>query len=150
MVWKLKEKSQLLSTRICVSRRQNGRVISWKVILFTGILAGCAAVQQFVMPASLMSSRYADERPAAIGEPQTEAAPSPGGAGHTAGTAEETHSGEAAAHTSEAHTSNAHADDHGGGHKDPVAEVLLAITIILLAAKVAGDFFRYSGYSMGG
>ncbi len=30
----------------------------------------------------------------------------------------------------------------GGGHTDPVAEILLAITIILLAAKIAGDLFE--------
>lgn len=33
-------------------------------------------------------------------------------------------------------------DSGGGGHTDPVAEILLAITIILLAAKIAGDLFE--------
>lgn len=47
----------------------------------------------------------------------------------------------ASAHTTEA----GGADDHGGGHKDPVAEVLLAISIILLAAKLSGDVFERIG-----
>lgn len=34
------------------------------------------------------------------------------------------------------------ASEHSEGHTDPVAEVLLAITIILLAAKLAGDVFE--------
>ncbi len=37
-------------------------------------------------------------------------------------------------------------DDHGdGGHKDPVADVLLAIVMILLSAKVCGDLFERLG-----
>ncbi|MCP4788452.1 MAG: cation:proton antiporter [Fuerstiella sp.] len=39
-----------------------------------------------------------------------------------------------------------HADGgHGGGHTDPVAEVLLAILIILFLAKVVGDLFERLG-----
>jgi len=33
-------------------------------------------------------------------------------------------------------------DDHGGGHNDPVAPVLLAIVLILFAAKTGGDIFE--------
>ena len=33
-------------------------------------------------------------------------------------------------------------ESHGGGHLDPVSEILLAITVILLAAKLAGDLFE--------
>ena len=36
-------------------------------------------------------------------------------------------------------------DDHAGGHIDPVANVLLAIVIILLLAKVGGDLFERVG-----
>lgn len=36
-------------------------------------------------------------------------------------------------------------DAHSGGHTDPVAEVLLAITIILFAAKLTGDVFERIG-----
>lgn len=35
--------------------------------------------------------------------------------------------------------------EHSGGHKDPVAEILLAILIILFLAKVSGDLFERVG-----
>lgn len=38
-----------------------------------------------------------------------------------------------------------HHDEHAGGHKDPVAEILLAILIILLLAKISGDIFERIG-----
>lgn len=41
-------------------------------------------------------------------------------------------------------TDDAH-DSHSGGHTDPVAEVLLAILIILFLAKVVGDVFERIG-----
>lgn len=47
----------------------------------------------------------------------------------------------AADHASEPTAGAAEAAEHGG-HQDPVAQVLLAITVILLAAKVAGDAFE--------
>jgi Kef-type K+ transport system membrane component KefB len=37
------------------------------------------------------------------------------------------------------------AADHGGGHVDPVAPVLLGIVVILLLAKVGGDLFERLG-----
>ncbi len=39
-------------------------------------------------------------------------------------------------------TSGSVSEPHGGGHLDPVSEILLAITVILLAAKLAGDLFE--------
>ncbi|MEM1062158.1 MAG: cation:proton antiporter [Planctomycetota bacterium] len=75
------------------------------------------------------------------------------------------HHGEAAAesgsHEDHDHADESHGDDHatdshgdghggdhghgGGGHADPVAPVLLAIVIILLAAKIGGSFFERIG-----
>ena len=44
------------------------------------------------------------------------------------------------------HSVDSHADEgHAGGHTDPVAEVLLAILIILFLAKVVGDLFERMG-----
>lgn len=40
---------------------------------------------------------------------------------------------------------DAHPDHAGGGHADPVAPVLLAIVLILLAAKIGGDVFERMG-----
>ncbi len=39
------------------------------------------------------------------------------------------------------HGDGHHGDDHGGGHHDPAGPVLLAIVVIMLAAKLAGDVF---------
>ncbi|WP_197443770.1 cation:proton antiporter [Maioricimonas rarisocia] len=61
-------------------------------------------------------------------EPDAAAADDPG---HELHAADESH---AAGH-----------DDHAGGHIDPVANVLLAIVIILLLAKVGGDLFERVG-----
>lgn len=54
----------------------------------------------------------------------------------TGGEHPEPASGESAAH------SESHDDHSGGGHKDPVSDVLLAIIIILFLAKVCGDIFE--------
>ena len=48
---------------------------------------------------------------------------------------------EAVVHSPEEHVGSRHA----GGHTDPVAEVLLAILIILFLAKVVGDLFERMG-----
>lgn len=51
---------------------------------------------------------------------------------------------EPAADTHSAHPA-AHADDHSSGHQDPVAQILLAIFIILFLAKLSGDIFERMG-----
>lgn len=38
-----------------------------------------------------------------------------------------------------------HEEDHGGGHEDPVAPVLLAIVLVLFLAKTGGDAFERIG-----
>lgn len=53
---------------------------------------------------------------------------------------------DAAADIADAHPEETHAStEHTGGHTDPVAEVLLAILIILFLAKVVGDLFERVG-----
>jgi Kef-type K+ transport system membrane component KefB len=58
-------------------------------------------------------------------------------------TAEAVEGSEAANHD-ESHAAGDH-DDHGGGHKDPVSDILLAIVLILFSAKVCGDVFERVG-----
>jgi Kef-type K+ transport system membrane component KefB len=48
-------------------------------------------------------------------------------------------------HDTEAASSGDHDEKHSGGHEDPVAPVLAAIVLILLAAKVGGDVFERFG-----
>ncbi len=43
------------------------------------------------------------------------------------------------------HSEESHEEDHGGGHADPVAPVLLWIVVILIAAKVGGELFEKFG-----
>lgn len=77
---------------------------------------------------------------------------------HESGSAEADHEGEG--HHGEGHAEgeshddghggDGHGGDHGGGHgggghADPVAPVLLAIVIILFAAKIGGSFFERVG-----
>lgn len=61
----------------------------------------------------------------------------------TAQTATETDdAAETDAHDEHADSAGEAHDDHGGGHVDPVSEVLLAIVLILFCAKVCGDLFE--------
>lgn len=74
-------------------------------------------------PASQPSTQpVAQTSPPAEGDPQSIA----GGAADAA-------EGEAAA------------DDHSGGHSDPIAPVLMSIVIIVLGARVSGHFFEICG-----
>ncbi|MEO2012867.1 MAG: cation:proton antiporter [Fuerstiella sp.] len=95
------------------------RSISWKVIFVVFTMTAAAWGSSFWQQPTSSASVSADE----IQQPEAEAA--------------------------DADSSTAHASDtehaeggHAGGHTDPVAEVLLAILIILFLAKVVGDLFE--------
>ncbi|MCA9057866.1 MAG: cation:proton antiporter, partial [Planctomycetaceae bacterium] len=138
------------------------RHISWRMILAFAFLTVFAWGQQFLPPFSVLTS--ADGAAAQVVSPdadQTEALAVAGGAAQsaaaTAGQSAELEPGEDS--SSDAHpvagteggnANQSHADPHAdasheGGHEDPVAEVLLAITIILLMAKIVGDGFERIG-----
>lgn len=55
--------------------------------------------------------------------------------------------GTSGSQASKQHAAGTHADSEhtGGGHSDPVAPVLLAVALILFAAKVGGDLFERVG-----
>jgi Kef-type K+ transport system membrane component KefB len=92
------------------------RSVSWKVIFVVFWMTMAAWVVSFCQPATSASSAFADELPQVTSEAEG-----------------------AVAHSEPA------SEDHAGGHTDPVAEVLLAILIILFLAKVVGDLFERSG-----
>lgn len=102
----------------------------------------CRAVRALLILLSIAGAVCLSSPNFALAQAETENAPA------------ETHA-EADAHSTaedsghELHAADeAHAeghDDHAGGHIDPVANVLLAIVIILLLAKVGGDLFERVG-----
>jgi Kef-type K+ transport system membrane component KefB len=104
------------------------RVISWKAIGFFAVILACAWGRRFMVADGLSSQARADEAVAETAAPDGD---DHAAAGADTQTAADAHHGAS--------------DDHSGGHKDPVAEVLLAIFIILLLAKVVGDVVERAG-----
>lgn len=51
----------------------------------------------------------------------------------------------AAAHVDTVHAEGVHEEEHGSGHADPVAPVLLGVVIILLTARIGGRIFEKFG-----
>jgi Kef-type K+ transport system membrane component KefB len=92
------------------------RSVSWKVIFVVFMMTVAAWTAAFLLPQTQRSSAFADE----VQPIETQ---------------------EAVPHAPDQHTDEGHA----GGHTDPVAEVLLAILIILFLAKVVGDLFERMG-----
>ena len=120
------------------------------MVAFFAVLAGAAWAQQYCSIDSILPGSVADE---SIASKDTATEPSSaeqhsekGSIGDVSQPAADVASSNDASHSDTA-DSDGHSDSHGegehsGGHTDPVAEVLLGITIILLAAKVAGDLFE--------
>ncbi|MEO1980561.1 MAG: cation:proton antiporter, partial [Fuerstiella sp.] len=106
--------SQLVPTSLF-----RGRSISWKVIFVVFTMTAAAWGSSFWQQPISSASVFADE----IQQPDAETAEADSSTGH-ASDAEHAEGG------------------HAGGHTDPVAEVLLAILIILFLAKVVGDLFE--------
>ena len=99
------------------------RSVSWKAVFVVFMMTLFAWGQQFLSYSlPTVSGATADE--------QNHAAPADAGS---------------PAEPAEGHGTEAGHDDHSGGHTDPVAEVLLAILIILFLAKVSGDLFERAG-----
>ncbi len=119
--------SLLKTTRI--SKRG---AISWKAIFIVLMMTVFAWGQQWLFPtAVVLQTLSADEQTAiATGDTATTVT-------KVAGEEDADSAGEAA--------HGAEGDHHSGGHVDPVAEVLLAILIILFLAKVVGDLFERVG-----
>ncbi len=108
-------------------RRMRTRPISWNLILFLMTAAAVlTAVSRSLPLPSAMS--VAD---AATSEPGNSSAPADPLA--------------AAGHPVESSVGSGEKAEHSGGHADPVAQVLLGITIILFAAKLAGELFERIG-----
>lgn len=114
--------------------------MTWKIVLLSAVLTLCAYSVQPVRLLSSVPSVRADETgtvsdSATVGEANAPLNSQPlhsapaSGTGVDAGGALPTNESE-------------HSGGHEGGHQDPVAEVLLAITIVLLAAKGAGELFE--------
>lgn len=102
------------------------RGISWRAIFVVFMMTAFAWGATFVPRSSSnqsASTANADEVTVAAGEVDAEGAAS----------------------ESEHATGDHGGGEHSGGHTDPVAEVLLAILIILFLAKVVGDLFERVG-----
>ena len=103
------------------------RRLSWRLVL--GLL--CFSLLWWVVSPGQLPGPF--DQPAAASQPVQDESPA---------------SVNDASHNSESdseHEDAAHAEGHDDGHKDPVAEVLLAISIILLLAKTFGDVFERIG-----
>ena len=123
------------------------RTISWKMLFVISMMTACTWAAQYV-PAFFATSpsvAVADEtQPASDNNGQTSESPADHSDDNaTTATDAESHSGDS--DTAEGHPATEHGDDHSAGHKDPVAEVLLAILIILFLAKLSGDLFDRVG-----
>ena len=123
------------------------RTISWKMLFVISMMTACTWAAQYV-PAFFATSpsvAVADEtQPASDNDGQTSESPADDSDDNaTTATDAESHSGDS--DTAEGHPATEHGDDHSAGHKDPVAEVLLAILIILFLAKLSGDLFDRVG-----
>ena len=89
------------------------RSVSWKVIFVVFTMTVAAGTSSFLNPQMPHSSTFADEvQPIEAQEADRDS------------------------------PEKRAAEGHAGGHTDPVAEVLLAILIILFLAKVVGDLFE--------
>lgn len=127
----------LKSSSSRISRRH---MISWKaVFVFAGLTVAAWLSQAISLPAPfvLADERSVVDQPASASESETPA------------TADDADPQDAAPGSTESKpavpggTEPEHS--HAGGHTDPVAEILLAILIILFLAKVSGDLFERIG-----
>ncbi|MEZ6063860.1 MAG: cation:proton antiporter [Planctomycetaceae bacterium] len=114
------------------NRKRSRRTVSWRAI---GLLAAITLVvwsRQFFASGTVLPAAFAapvQGKISAAPPDQLEAAP-----------------GDDAEHAAAENSDAEHADaEHSGGHKDPVAEVLMAILIILLLAKIVGDVVERIG-----
>ena len=105
------------------------RAISWKAIAFFAVILICAWCKQFFTSTDVHPPVRADELTDVVA---ADADSADNGTSDAAGPADN-------------HGEVGHEEDHSGGHKDPVAEVLLAIFIIMLLAKVVGDLVERVG-----
>lgn len=136
------------------------RALSWRLVkgfacltLLWWVIRPATLLEAVVWPLDTVAARQADET---TSEPVADDATAPAEASseepaaNAAAVSEittpETPASEpgAAAATDHAHETTGSAA-HADGHKDPVAEVLLAILIILLMAKISGDVFERLG-----
>lgn len=132
------------------------RAVSWRLLkgfacltLLCWIIRPATLLSSLGSPLETAVAAQAEESDSApsdttVGSPVTDEV-SADPATHTEGDSRT--DGHAAAGHGSAAAADSHAagGDHADGHKDPVAEVLLAILIILLMAKISGDIFERIG-----
>ncbi|APZ93162.1 K(+)/H(+) antiporter YhaU [Fuerstiella marisgermanici] len=124
--------------RLNNNRKSQRRTISWKAVFVVFMMTLFAWGQQFVALPSGASQVVADE----ISEPsESQATTEPADSGAPAASHDAETSTDAGHHNGGSHGDS----EHSGGHTDPVAEVLLAILIILFLAKISGDLFERAG-----
>lgn len=112
----------MIANRSITGRRR--RAISWRIVGFVALLTAVVWCQRWFTPATWSPVATAQD----VNSSETESTETD--AATTADEPVDDHSGH---------------DDHSGGHKDPVADVLLGILVILFLAKVVGDLFERVG-----
>ncbi|MCA9034130.1 MAG: cation:proton antiporter [Planctomycetaceae bacterium] len=131
-----------MSSRFLTTPRK--RAISWRAVAFFGFLSLAAWVHHNVDSAPV--ARADEASGPAASDPSAEAQHSDSDSHkqsdvHSQPAGDHNEHGDAD-HGEGEHGEGSHGEEHSGGHKDPVAEILLGITVILLAAKVTGDLFE--------
>ncbi|MEQ9406826.1 MAG: cation:proton antiporter [Fuerstiella sp.] len=132
------------------------RAISWKTLFVIFMMTLCAWGQSFLTEHSAAPTVARADEPSDTAASDTAAADvsSDQGGGSPASLQAETavtldqEARQTAATASDAETGAdeaSHDTEHAGGHTDPVAEILLAILIMLFLAKVVGDLFERVG-----
>ena len=121
------------------TKTQRRRVISWKAIFVVFMMTAFSWGQQFLVLPTTVSPVAADEAVSAetvqLANDQTEASIA----------ADSTVTDTTGAADSDQSADGHDTTEHSGDHVDPVAEVLLAIMIILFLAKTVGDIFERIG-----
>ncbi|MCA9064379.1 MAG: cation:proton antiporter [Planctomycetaceae bacterium] len=122
------------------------RTVSWRMILAFAILTIFAWSLKFVPPVSALPAANAAMEPVLVSAADEQGGHDGGPVDEATDSGRESSSADSSGGATDASENPAaHEAGHASGHDDPVAEVLLAITIILLLAKIVGDGFERIG-----
>lgn len=118
-----------------MSSLRTRRILSWKAVLAFAVATMAAWMSPGTFTEGLGTSAYAIQESGGVAAVEDNSAEP------------DSTNRDSANHGDGAHDNGGHENGshENGGHTDPVAEVLLAILIILLLAKISGDIFERTG-----